>query len=106
MLGSQVVMIEATRLLDGALDPGLPLRGDSKHPLDTGMIVFFWVKDFDLFAYLVLLHLELSQRLGRNPLVFAHESQQQMFGTNAGVIISARFFACQRQYTACLVGKL
>src|SRR6516162_7401981 len=106
MLGSQIVMIETTRLLDGAFDPGLPLCGDSNHPLDNGMIMFFWVKGFDLLANLVLLHLELSQGLGRNPLVLAHECQQQMLGANASVIISARFFACQRQYTACLVGKL
>jgi hypothetical protein len=51
------------------------------------------------------LNTQLAQHLDSHPVFLAHQSQQQMLGSNVVVVEPERFFLRQRQHAASALGK-
>ena len=104
MLGADVVMVEAPRLIHRQLDHLLGARGQPDLAQDDAVAAAD--DELDGAAHFVELDAQVGQHLGRHPVALAHQSQQQVLGPNVVVVEALRFFLRQAQHFARSLRKL
>ena len=96
MLGTDVMVIEAPRLIDRELDNLLGSRGKSDFAHDHGLTTAN--NELDSRTNLRQLHAHVAQHAGGDPITFANETQQKMLCTNVVVVETLSLFLRQRQH--------
>ena len=104
MLGPDVVVIEASRLVDGELDHFLGTRREADFA-EHGAVPAA-DDELDRGADFAQLDSEVREHFGGDPVALADQSEQQVLGADVVVIEALRFFLRQCQHTAGALGEL
>ena len=95
MLGADIVMVQATRLIHRQLDHLLGARGQANLAQDDAVAATD--DEFDGAAHFVELDTEVAQYLRRHAVAFTHEAEEQMLGADIVVVEALGFFLSQAQ---------
>jgi hypothetical protein len=104
MLGSDVVMVEASRFVDGELDDLLRPGGKPDLTHDHGLAPAD--DELDGRPDLGELHPHVAQHASGNAVAFAHQSQEKVFGADVVVVEPLGFLLGQRQHLPGALGEL
>ena len=104
MLGADVVMAEATRLVNCEFDDFLRARSEPNFAENSAVSA----ADNELHrgANLVQLDAQVGQHLGSNPIALADEAEQNVLGANVVVVEPVSLFLRKRQDAARPLGEL
>ena len=103
VLGADIAVTELQRLAQTQLQHLLGVRSKGNVPVGGG--IAFADHLLDLLAGVVQGHSLGCERLGGDPLTFADQAEQQVFGADVVVLESARLFLRQHDHAPCTVGK-
>ena len=103
VLGADVGVVEAARLVDGQLDHALGARGQAD--LATGGAIAAADDELDGGAHLVELHAEVGEHLGRHAVALADEAEQQVLSADVVVVEALRFLLGESEHTAGPFGE-
>ena len=103
VLGADIAVTELQRLAQTQLQHLLGVRSKGNVPVGGG--IAFADHLLDLLAGVVQGHSLGCERLGGDPLTFADQAEQQVFGADVVVLESTRLFLRQHDHAPCTVGK-
>jgi hypothetical protein len=104
VLGADVVVAEATSLVDGELDDALRPRRQADLAHDRAIAAAD--DELDGGPDLGQLDVHVLEDARRDPLALADEAEQEMLGTDVVVVEPLRFVLRERQDLAGTVGEL
>ena len=104
MLGSDIGVVEASRLVHGKLDD--LLRARSKTDLAEDRAVAAADDELDRRADLVEFDAEIGEHLGGDAVALTHEAKQDVLGPDVVVVEAVRFLLGQRKHAASALREL
>ena len=104
MLRADVVVAQASRLVDGQLDDALRPRGQPDLAHDRSVTTTD--DEFDRRADLGQLHVHVLEDARSDTLPFTHEAEQKVFGADVVVIEALCLVLSEREDLASAVGEL
>ena len=104
MLGADVVVVEAPRLVDRELDHLLGARGQADLAHDHRLAAAD--DELDRRAHLGQLHAQVAEDARGDAVALAHQPEQQVLGADVVVVEALRLLLRQRQHLAGPLGEL